>query len=897
MFLGPSLPRSLAEQVLPQALYRPPIRRGDLEAIVPGTVVGIVDGVFADVLAISPGEIRAAIERGVVVLGAASMGALRAAELPAIAGLGRVYQMYRDGVIERDDEVAVLFDPESYATLTVPLVNVRYAVDRLVRSGTLARTTGDDIVSSAQTLHYTDRTYRNIFNAPSLAAKSDAAETIALLRQFDLKREDAQLLVEFIAAGQVPKADRIQAGELVVADVPATHAARVRDHEAADADLHVWESGDTASFADLVQFLKVTGRFDAAARAALLRMVTEGNRMWVSPDALGDGGKDPGGQAQSLLDFARLQWGWESPEETHVTMRDLGLGLGDVSELLHAEVTVARLVAALGRHPTQAMSKALRGSLWLDDISLKREALRLGAVRYFARRGAADGEPTDAECDEARRCVARLRSGVRWSHVVSDLAAVGVSKHALAAATRDLALARRAAAPLVEAMERAGDSAQYLPDVGRWRELGLALAPAPKAPGSRRFSLSIEEARAASDDIARQIGIVRIGMVGELTTLGVHIAQAFAQRSGWSASFASGKAETVDAAKTGSVMEEAEIQAQDAFRPPTALTISYAKAVADGWPVLAPDTLGLPFDSRYTPQLELAWGEAVDLVGGRTALVPAAVLVGRRVVDDILYSPRLGGKVFSSSGLGSGFSLAEAATHAIAELVERHATRLAELELDNPGLVGCREFWFVDHESLPDVPRGIVEKYRRGGMSVRILDITSEVRVPTFYARVFEDPFSGGGSTVSDGFAAHPDPEVAVTMALLEAAQTKAGYIAGGREDFSLQARSLGRHERPRTAVPAAQAFWFGNDRPTRAFDRTPGHVTDDILDELRWMVSEVHAAGFGNVLLVNLTVDKIAPAYAVRAVIPGSETTNPLCTGERGRATCIRDLLPRGRQ
>jgi ribosomal protein S12 methylthiotransferase accessory factor len=291
------------------------------------------------------------------------------------------------------------------------------------------------------------------------------------------------------------------------------------------------------------------------------------------------------------------------------------------------------------------------------------------------------------------------------------------------------------------------------------------------------------------------------------------------------------------------------------------------------------------------------WAETEDLAGAGTVLVPTAVLVGGRLPGDLLYSPRLGGKVFSSSGLGSGFTLAEAATHAIAELVERHATRLAELELDNPGGVGCRTFRFADLESLPAVPLGIVEKYERGGMSVRLLDITSEVRAPTFYARLFEDAFSGGPSTVSDGFAAHPDPEVAATMALLEAAQTNAGYIAGGREDFSLQARSLGRHERPRTGRPAAHAFWFGNDRPTQAFDAVRGFVTGDIRDELRWMVGEIQAAGFGQVLLADLTLDKIAPAYAVRAVIPATETTNPLCTGDRGRATCIRDLLPRGRR
>lgn len=879
--------------MLSEADYRPPIRRGDLDAVASGTLVGIIDGVFADVLAISPGEIRAALSRGVVVLGAASMGALRATEIPAVVGIGRIHEMYRDGVIERDDEVAVLFEEETYRALTVPLVNVRYAVGRLVRTGTLAPRAGDDIVAAAQMLHFTDRTYEAIFDAPSLAAKADAGETIALLRRFDLKREDAQLLLEYVAAGQVPRAVRAETGELVVADAPTYETTRVRDREAADARLHVWESGDAVSFADLVQFLKVTGRFDAMARAALLRLTAGGGRLSLSlsPDALADGARDP---AQSLLDFVRLQWGWESPEETHVTMGDLGLGLEDVSDSLHAEVTVARLVAAVGRHPTAAMSKALRTGLWIDDLALKREVLRLGAVRHFARQAAAHGEPTAAEYEEARRCITRLRPAVSWPQASSDLGVLGVSRTALDGAARELALARRATAPLVEVLER--------PEVpvclaGPWSGLGIGLVPTPKASGSRRFSCDPDKVRVIADDIARQLGVVRVGMVGELTTLGVHIAQAFAQRSGWSASFASGKAETVDAAKTGAIMEEAEIQAQDAFRPPTALRASYERAVAEGATVVAPDQLGLPFDSRWTSQAELEWAETVDLVSGRTVLVPTAVLVGGRLPGDILYSPRLGGKVFSSNGLGSGFSLAEAATHAVAELVERHATRLAELEIDNPGGVGCREFRFLDLESLPDVPRRIVTKYERGGMSVRLLDITSEVRVPTFYARVFEDPFSGGRSTVSDGFATHPDPEVAATMALLEAAQTKAGYIAGGREDYSLQARSLGRHERPRTGRLAAHAFWFGNDRPTQGFDAVTGYVVDDILDELRWMVGAIEAAGFGQVLLVDLTVDKIAPAYAVRAVIPGSETTNPLCTGDRGRVTCIRDLLPRGRR
>ena len=114
--------------------------------------------------------------------------------------------------------------------------------------------------------------------------------------------------------------------------------------------------------------------------------------------------------------------------------------------------------------------------------------------------------------------------------------------------------------------------------------------------------------------------------------------------------------------------------------------------------------LGLPFDTRYSPTLEIAWAQWVDIARCKKVLAPTAAAVGERVDNDIYYSPRLGGKIFSSSGLGSGFSLAEAALHAAAECVERHALRLAEVEIDNPGGVGIRRFWFVDLDSLRKLP-------------------------------------------------------------------------------------------------------------------------------------------------------------------------------------------------
>ena len=895
VFVGPSISLGLAKRTLPDADYRPPIRRGDLDGVLPGAIVGMIDGFFAQTLAISPGEIRQAIDRGVTIYGSASIGALRAVEVPKVIGVGRIFEMYRAGIIERDDEVAVSINAETFEPITEPLVNVRYAVERLVRSGTISREDGDALIDVCAQLHYTERTYKNIFRTSKLAQNTDADDIIRLLRNFNLKQEDAQFLLETIKLAEPsstiladPSSDETPLNGAIEPDKWA------QDQESSEARVMVWESGDSAQFSELVQFLKVTGRFEMFARNALGRLAVAGIPLQrsFSPSTHADL-DEPVNVAQSLLDATRVQWGWESPEEAHVTMRDLGLGLDDVAESLEAEAITRRLVTSFGTDNTEVFSRALRSELWMNELSLKREVLRFGALQFFARRGAASGPPTESQLSDAKRCITRLRGAMQWSKVQSDLTFLGVSKQELDAIVWDLAIARRTAWPIVQTMDHWYLPRAAVPRAINWRTLGFSLESSVKAEDSNRFSLSMKEASRCVEQIAKQMGVVRIGLVGELDTLGIYIAQAFAERRGWSSSFSSGKAETREGARVGSIMEEAELHAQDAFRPEPVIRTSFANSSAT-LPLINPRELDLPYDSRYSDNLEIDWLECFDLLNCRKALIPSASLLGERVANDIYYSPRLGGKIFGSSGLASGFSMAEATVHAAAEYIERHALRLAELELDNPGGVGVRQFWFVDFGSLPDTPRRIVEKYRKAGMSVRILDMTSEIAVPTFYVRVFDDPFKTDVSMSSDGFACHPDPEVAVTMALLEAAQTRGGFIAGGREDYSLQARSLGRHERPRTAVPRSHTLWFSNDRPVRSFEQTIGFVSRDILEELEWIVDRVHEAGFNQFLVADYTMNRIRPAYAVRVIIPGVETTNPLFTGARGRASVIRDLLPR---
>ena len=239
VFVGPSVPLEFAKRTLPNADFRPPIRRGNLDGILGGAIVGIIDGVFAETLAISPGEIREAIERGVLVYGAASMGALRAAEIPKVVGVGRIFEMYRTGAIERDDEVALLFDPDTSKPLTVPLVNLRYAVDRLVRSATLSRDAGNALVEACARLHYTQRTYAAIFENSSLAHNHDIEDITRLLRNFDLKREDAQFLLETLA----PLKSTATTGAAIAARSADAEEKRVQATEPSDAPVLIWELG------------------------------------------------------------------------------------------------------------------------------------------------------------------------------------------------------------------------------------------------------------------------------------------------------------------------------------------------------------------------------------------------------------------------------------------------------------------------------------------------------------------------------------------------------------------------------------------------------------------------------------------------------------------------------
>lgn len=207
VFVGPSLDLATARGVL-DADYRPPVARGDVAALLaearPPAVIGIVDGRFMHTFAVSPKEILAALDRGVAVYGASSMGALRAVELGpyGMVGVGRIWAAYAGGETDADDEVALVYDEQTGDALSEPLITMRYAVAAAVADGAASPALADLFVATARGLWYPHRTTRAVLDA--IGARWDPVELAALeehlrTRAPDVKRDDALAMLRTIA--------------------------------------------------------------------------------------------------------------------------------------------------------------------------------------------------------------------------------------------------------------------------------------------------------------------------------------------------------------------------------------------------------------------------------------------------------------------------------------------------------------------------------------------------------------------------------------------------------------------------------------------------------------------------------------------------------------------------
>lgn len=206
LFVGPTL----APDGTPAdggIVLRPPVAGGDIYAAVldGASRLAIVDGFWGDRPTVRHKEILWAMRQGVPVLGAASMGALRAAELApfGMIGVGEIFRRYADGELTRDADVAIAHAPAAlgWHALSIAVVDVEARLRRAIAAG-------DVLVDEARLRTWIDAARGIPLRERTEAAVVDrwrrldpterpAASLMAAVAHdtFSLKRADAERLV------------------------------------------------------------------------------------------------------------------------------------------------------------------------------------------------------------------------------------------------------------------------------------------------------------------------------------------------------------------------------------------------------------------------------------------------------------------------------------------------------------------------------------------------------------------------------------------------------------------------------------------------------------------------------------------------------------------------------
>ena len=147
------------------------------------------------------------------VVGAGSIGALRAAELwPfGMVGVGAVFRAYVSGEIDGDDEVAVGQEPGGrYRSLTWPLVNVRQVLRIAADEGAADARLAAELLEALRAVYYAQRSTAAVL---AVCGRQGAAQVGVWLRERlardehfgDLKRLDALEAVDAAVSGHIPQ--------------------------------------------------------------------------------------------------------------------------------------------------------------------------------------------------------------------------------------------------------------------------------------------------------------------------------------------------------------------------------------------------------------------------------------------------------------------------------------------------------------------------------------------------------------------------------------------------------------------------------------------------------------------------------------------------------------------
>nr|WP_239579607.1 YcaO-like family protein [Microlunatus panaciterrae] len=375
-----------------------------------------------------------------------------------------------------------------------------------------------------------------------------------------------------------------------------------------------------------------------------------------------------------------------------------------------------------------------------------------------------------------------------------------------------------------------------------------------------------------------RLGVTRLANVTGLDRLGIPVYHAICPRSADSISVYAGKGRTVVDACVSAVMEAAE-RFCAAAQPPAAVVASLADLLADGRHLLDPRDHTIELHPDFTVDTPIAWTRGVDLLNERAVLVPQYLAGYYLHYDGLPTNP-----IATSNGLASGNSLEEAVLHGLCEVVERDAWTIADVlghRLPRSlGVAGgdiadrmSARYPLVDLDSLPEAAQELADAFLSNDVRLTVRSITSPVGVPTVLATATEEHLDQM-SRSHHGIGTHPDPQVALTRALTEAAQSRAGDIAAIREDLTLPGEKVQRWllHTQRSGSADTSSWATGADEHPVRLDDLPAFATDDVRLDIDRLLERLRDSGLDRAIVVDLSPADL-PIAVCRVLVPGAES------------------------
>jgi hypothetical protein len=354
LFAGPTLnPTEIAAEL--DAVVRPPAAQGDvLRALRERPrAIGLIDGYFDSVPSVWHKELLWALKQGVWVFGAASMGAIRAAELApfGMVGVGEVFRSFHTKEIEDDDEVAVAHGPASsgYRALSEAMVNIRATLEAAVAARVLTRATADRLTAIGKALHYPERAYSQLFTIGARAGvpgpELAALEGWLPRGVVNQKRKDA--------------IDMLRAMRLFIESAPppfdATFAFEHTEAWEAACIVDSQRSGTAAevSSGDLLEEIQAAGAYRPIAAASLARALS----VRLAPRLGAHAGR---GAIVDAADEFRRERGLLSPASFAAWLETMNLGDDDVERFFREHAELRRVRAVLRPQLLAQLADTLR---------------------------------------------------------------------------------------------------------------------------------------------------------------------------------------------------------------------------------------------------------------------------------------------------------------------------------------------------------------------------------------------------------------------------------------------------------------------------------------------------------------------------------------------------------